>query len=321
MCEKEIKIFISYAHPNNNENWISITISKIKKYLEVTFPGRRVNFFYDKEDIQGNENISKKLVSNINDSDAMLVFSSKAYYASFWCMGELKHFCEKLQKQEIKEGIFLSKLDNSKPPDDLKRECDFIVKINGYTFFEYDAEIEVYYLYGSPADPICDKKEQSSKYIRLIYKLASDLSDYFEIVSQKTKSTKHELKPGEKNKKIFLIIEPYDPFIKERITSVLNGRHYGYFVYRNLDIKNFMLELMNCSGLIIFLHENAEKDMSFFKKHKKYIKQREFEYIAHNLSENIDLNSYVNYKQAINFNSDSMNSGLSEMLNSLEKED
>ncbi|HWB54821.1 MAG TPA: toll/interleukin-1 receptor domain-containing protein, partial [Tepidisphaeraceae bacterium] len=87
------ELFISYAHSDNAEGWITAFVEMIRKEFQAVCH-RPLRVFFDKHVIQNMQDWERLILSGLKESKVMLAVLSPAYFASAYCSKEWRIFVQ-----------------------------------------------------------------------------------------------------------------------------------------------------------------------------------------------------------------------------------
>jgi hypothetical protein len=160
-------LFISYSHIDNRpwgagqHCWVSAFHSELETRLEMLL-GREVRVWRD-DKLNGNDEITDRIVGELRRSRAFLSVLSPRYLRSDWCVRELRMF----QEQQGRAAFFKV----IKTPVDRTAQPADVQEFRGYHFFQEASNGKVYEFY-----PSKDEDSPASKgFWQLIDDLAQDI--------------------------------------------------------------------------------------------------------------------------------------------------
>jgi hypothetical protein len=167
--QPDYDIFVSYAHVNDEpppfveRGWVSTFVETMKRYLAEEL-GRRdyVRLWMDYE-LRGNQSITPTIHATLAAARILVLFLSKGYLESRWCMDELETFLARAGSQPgCIFPVYLSPVEQVPTP---------LQDLLTYTFWAKDEK-------GRPrtlADPVPDPAKER-EYFHLLRDLARDLA-------------------------------------------------------------------------------------------------------------------------------------------------
>lgn len=171
-------LFISYSHIDN-EPWGSRQrrwVSELHKGLATRLAmllGREARIWRD-EKIAGNDELTERILSELNDSTALVCVLSPRYLRSEWCIRELQEFCRR--KKGAGSGASKPVFKIVKTPIDLTQQPAEVKGLIGYDFFQEIASGKVHEFYPSRAE----NDQASRNFWQKIDDLAQDVDPILE---------------------------------------------------------------------------------------------------------------------------------------------
>jgi hypothetical protein len=138
----EYDVFVSYAHANDQEGWVSTFRQKLEARLKERVPPG-ATFFHDTGTLRGNDDLTPTLVSGIRGSAVLVMIVSRSYVKSAWCLKECKEFLAANAQRGTRGRIFVVRYDDISPAEFQQ----FAGEKLGYEFFANDGK------YNATLDP------------------------------------------------------------------------------------------------------------------------------------------------------------------------
>jgi len=159
-------IFISYAHGDNKQGWVTQFHKKLEDRLTVV-QGREPHIFRDPGLGGVGESLSKSLKSRVENTNFLLSIVSPLYLNSLYCTDERETFLTHFGKDEgVKRIIRVDKLPADSLPTELEEKY-------GYRFYEEDTQRRT----------ALELNAAMKKFVILINNLAFDIRNQIEVSS------------------------------------------------------------------------------------------------------------------------------------------
>ncbi|MFB6307162.1 MAG: toll/interleukin-1 receptor domain-containing protein, partial [Flavobacteriales bacterium] len=125
-------LFVSYAHVDNENGWITEFLDELKEQHREFTGGREPNYFFYRDSIGSLENWQNRIKDSIAQSRLFLAFLSPNYLASEWCRREWREWLDvEISKHILSDGaapIYISPVEGFLGADRALEQADKSVK-------------------------------------------------------------------------------------------------------------------------------------------------------------------------------------------------
>lgn len=154
----EYDVFVSYSHANNSEGWVSKFRQKLDARLKERVPPG-ATFFRDADSLQGNDDLTPKIVGGIRNTAVLVAVVSRSYLTRPWCQRECDEFKAANAKRGLNGCIFPVRYDDVSPAEFQK----FVGEKLGYEFFAKSPDDK----YADTLDPESDVFKAKMNILRM----------------------------------------------------------------------------------------------------------------------------------------------------------
>jgi TIR domain len=130
------RIFISYAHLDNQDGWVNTLHEKLAPQIEF-YLGGKAEIWRDKK-LKGNDDFSEEILEQVKQVSLLISVLSPRYIKSDWCRKEAEEFCRAAQQAggiEVKHKFRFFKIYQL-PLDSLHDLPEVFSRGLGYPFYK-----------------------------------------------------------------------------------------------------------------------------------------------------------------------------------------
>jgi len=134
--EPTSRIFISYAHLDNQDGWVNTLHEKLAPQIEF-YLGAKAEIWRDKK-LKGNDDFSEEILEQVKQVALLISVLSPRYIRSEWCRKEAEEFCRAAQQSggiEVKHKFRFFKIYQL-PLDSLHDLPEVFSRGLGYPFYQ-----------------------------------------------------------------------------------------------------------------------------------------------------------------------------------------